>query len=509
MSAVMKYSIIIVTHNSAEDLPGCLGSIVESSPDSVYEVIIADNASTDNSQEIFSALEGDVSVIRNRWNTGYARAANQGIAAAKGDYLVFLNPDTQVTPGWLEKMSRHLKKNGAGAVGPLSNYVAGLQKFELYCPPADSESPQEINLRLERRYRGHSVETKLLIGFCLMIHRKTFEEFGNFDDDLILGSEDLEYSQRLTSAGKELAVALDTFIYHQGHTSYRGESDSERWNNLTGCILNRKLERRAGDYDQKKIWGIDWFHPQLNSSRDLVSIVIPAYNGLKYTKMCLDSIRRNTIHPYELIIVDNGSSDGTAEFLSGQQDVRLIKNPENRGYPAACNQGIEASTAPNLLLLNNDVIVTEYWLSRMFQGFFADPKAGLIGPRTNDSAGYQQVSAPSFDSAAALDEFARKMKKISMRQFREVNYLSGFAMLIGRKVIDEIGLLDERFGIGNYEDQDFCKRAEKAGFKILIANEVFIHHFGSRAFAENNLDYQAVLSENRTIYEQKWSGAEA
>lgn len=509
MSAVMKYSIIIVTHNSAGELPGCLGSIVDSSPDSGYEVVIVDNASTDDSEQIFSALEGDVTVIKNRYNSGYARAVNQGISAAKGDYLVFLNPDTQVTPGWLEKMSRHLLKNGTGAVGPLSNYVAGLQKFELYCPPADSESPEEINLRLERLHRGRSVETKLLIGFCLMIHRKTIDEFGTFDDDLILGSEDLEYSHRLTSAGKELAVALDTFIYHQGHTSYRGESESERWNNLAGCVLNRKLERRAGDYSQKKIWGIDWFDPKLNSSRDQVSIVIPAFNGLKYTRMCLESIRKNTVHPYELIVVDNGSTDGTREYIKEQNDVRLIENHENRGYPAACNQGIVASAAPYILLLNNDVIVTEYWLSRMFQGFFADAKAGLIGPRTNDSAGFQQVTAPSFDSADALDEFARKMKIISMRQFREVNYLSGFAMLIDRKVIAEIGILDERFGVGNYEDQDFCKRAEKAGFKMLIANEVFIHHFGSRAFSENNLDYHAILTENRTIYEQKWSGNEA
>jgi len=501
------YSIIIVTHNSAADLPGCLNSIVESSGEAEYEVIIVDNASDDGSEQIFKALEGDVTVVRNHYNAGYARAANMGISAAKGKYLVFMNPDTMATPKWLSKLSAHLEKTGAGAVGPLSNYVAGIQKYELYYAEQNIKTPADITRGLEHYYSRQSAEAKMLIGFCLMVPRKVINAIGMFDDDLLLGSEDLEYSHRLKSRGYELVVALDTFIYHKGHTSYEGETESERWNNLSACVLQNKIKRASGDFNSRKIWGIDWFQPKADAEKDMVSIVIPVFNGLKFTKLCLDSIRRNTIHPYEIIVVDNGSTDGTREYLQNQPGIKLIENSVNRGFPAACNQGIKVSQTPYVLLLNNDVLVTEYWLSRMFQGFFAYQAAGLIGPRSNDAAGYQQIKAPALNSAEEMNNFAAKIKNIAPRQFREVDYLSGFALLIDLKVIERIGGLDERFGLGNYEDEDFCKRAIAAGFKLLVANEVFLYHFGSQSFLENHIDYQNILQENRAKFEQKWQTA--
>jgi GT2 family glycosyltransferase len=114
------------------------------------------------------------------------------------------------------------------------------------------------------------------------------------------------------------------------------------------------------------------------------------------------------------------------------------------------------------------------------------------------------MSAPHYQTTEELEEFAQKVKKGAVRQFRPVNDLSGFCMLIDRQVIDKIGMLDERFGIGNYEDQDFCRRAQSAGFKLLIANEVYVHHFGSRAFVENDFEYYKILEENRRKFERKW-----
>jgi len=503
----ITYSIIIVTRNSAADLPGCLESIVACSNEAAYEVIMVDNASDDGSEQIFRALEGNVTIIANHYNAGYARAANQGIAAAKGKYIVLLNPDTITTPRWLTKLSAQLERSGAGAAGPLSNYVAGIQKYELYYTEQNIQTPADINRSLENYYYRQSVESRMLIGFCLMIPRKVINEAGMFDDDLILGSEDLEYSHRLRAKGYELHIALDTFIYHKGQTSFNSEPESERWNNRSACILRSKLMRQAGEFSPKKIWGIDWFQPKLSPESDLVSIIIPVYNGLKFTKICLQSILHHTLYPYEVIVVDNGSTDGTVEFLKRQSEVKLIENRVNLGFPAACNQGIAASQSPYVLLLNNDVIVTENWLWRMFQGFFAYKDAGLIGPRANDSAGFQQIKSPKLETMEQIDNFAAKIKSIAPRQFRETDFLSGFALLIDRRVIDTVGGLDERFGIGNYEDQDFCRRARAAGFKLLVANEVFIYHFGSQSFLENHIDYQRILQENRVKYERKWTEA--
>ena len=501
----MKFSIIIVTRNSADVLPACLESVVDSSAQTDYEVIIVDNASTDESENIFQALEGDIAIIRNEYNAGFARACNQGIALAKGDIIVLLNPDTLVTSNWLGKLSAHLQDSQIGAVGPLSNYVAGLQKYELFYQSGNNATPHDINTELERQYRTKSLETKFLIGFCLALPRKIIEQVGAFDDDLLLGNEDLEFSHRLRQHGFKLLAALDTFIYHKGHTSFNSETDSDRWVNFSARILQAKMERQTGAFNPRKIWGMDWFQPQPNLQQDLVSIVIPTFNGIKYTKICLESIRRCTMHPYEIIAVDNASTDGTVEYLKEQPDVRLIENSVNKGFPAACNQGIDHSSAPYILLLNNDVVTTEGWLHRMFEAFFIDPAVALVGPRTNDCAGFQKISAPNYQSLDELEKLARRIKKSSIRQFRRVNYLTGFALLIDRKVIEKVGKLDERFGIGNYEDQDFCRRAEQAGFKLFIANEVYLHHFGSRAFVENNLDYQAILKENRRKFQEKWS----
>lgn len=501
----MQYSIIIVTHNSVKVLPQCLESIVNSTETSAYEVVIVDNASTDETDKIFRALEGDVKIIRSQYNAGFARAANQGIEASHGEFVVILNPDTMVTPGWLQKMRHHFIDGNTGAVGPLSNYVAGLQKYELYFSGNPGLSPDELSKSLERQYYHRSVETKMLIGFCLMIPRKVLNQAGMLDDDLLLGSEDLELSHRLQMLRFSLKVALDTFIYHVGHTAYQAESESERWNNLSASILKNKLTVNKLTPDPRKIWSMDWFDPKTDDKRDRVSIIIPTFNGLKYTKMCVESIKKHTFHPYEIIVVDNGSSDGTVEYLESTGGIKRIFNRENRGYPAACNQGIEASDSPYVLLLNNDIILTKYWLSRLFQGFFAYPDTGLVGPRSNDSAGYQQIKAPEMKSPQDIDSFAKKIKTIAPRQFREVDYLSGFALLIDRKVIRNVGMLDERFGVGNYEDQDFCKRAVNAGYRLLVANEVFIYHYGSRAFLENKFDYNSILEENRRKFAEKWA----
>ena len=500
----MKYSIIIVTRNSLDVLPACLESIIRCSVDSEYEVIIVDNASDDDSAVFYSSLEGDVNIIFNEFNSGFARASNQGITASSGDYIVLLNPDTVVTPGWLDRLSSHFKDESTGAVGPLSNYVAGGQKYEFYLSDQTADTPEKIADSLSREYRGQSTETKFLIGFCMMIPWRIIEVHGDLDDDLILGNEDLEYSHRLRKDGLTLKIALDTFIYHQGQTTFAKDSNANRWVNFSARILEKKLINRYGNVDSKKIWGMDWFKPAPNLEEDLVSIVIPTFNCLEFTRQCLESIDRHTLHPHEIIVVDNGSTDGSKEYLRALENIKLIENAVNKGYPAACNQGIKMAGGKYILLLNNDTIVTDLWLSRMFSGFFADPKVGIIGPRSNDSAGLQKVSSPGYKSVSELDAFAKLFREKSARQFRNVDFLSGFCMLIDKKVVEKIGLFDEQFGIGNYEDQDICRRAVEGGFKLLVVNEVYIHHYGSRSFVENGLSYNDILAENRKKYEMKW-----
>ena len=137
----------------------------------------------------------------------------------------------------------------------------------------------------------------------------------------------------------------------------------------------------------------------------LTSIVILTHNQVEFTRQCLNSIRLYTDEPVELIVVDNGSTDGTVDYLRSLPNVRLIANETNRGFPAAANQGMAVATGKQVLLLNNDVVVTTGWLGRMLRAFRSDEKVGLVGPRSNYVSGPQQIEV-RYDGIAELDGFA-------------------------------------------------------------------------------------------------------
>jgi len=257
----------------------------------------------------------------------------------------------------------------------------------------------------------------------------------------------------------------------------------------------------------------------------LVSIVILAHNQLPYTKQCLDSIRQHTTVPYELIIVDNGSTDGTAEYLTefgerwresaaqagdSKSDrcraVKVLRHDRNLGYAAGNNSGIAAADGSHILLLNNDVVVTPGWLGRLTRFAEWDPRIGIVGPMSNYVSGPQLVREFSYDSASleGLDEFASRWAKERAGESVVFPRVVGFCMLIKRNVIERIGGLDTRFGLGNFEDDDFSIRAAIAGFRSAIAVDCFIHHFGSRTFIGERIDYKESLLRNWAIFKEKW-----
>jgi O-antigen biosynthesis protein len=235
------------------------------------------------------------------------------------------------------------------------------------------------------------------------------------------------------------------------------------------------------------------------------SIVVVTHNQLAYTRTCVDSVRRLTDEPYELIFVDNASTDGTVEYLETLPGARVIANEENRGFPAAVNQGIEVARGDQVLLLNNDTSVTTGWLGRLLGALHSDPTIGLVGPCSNFVASEQQVDVP-YDDLAGLDGFAWDFGKQNKGLRAETDRLIGFCLLIRREVIDRIGPLDERFGIGCFEDDDYCRRALRAGFRAVIARDAFVHHFGGRTFVGSGVDFAGIMAENERKYREKWAG---
>jgi O-antigen biosynthesis protein len=244
--------------------------------------------------------------------------------------------------------------------------------------------------------------------------------------------------------------------------------------------------------------------PAAELEMGMTSIVILTHNQLDYSRQCLDSIRRYTDESYEIIVVDNASTDGTVEFLRSCADVQLIVNTENCGFPAAVNQGIAVASGRQILLLNNDTVVTTGWLARMLQALESDPRIGLVGPCSNCVGSAQQI-AVGYDALTGLDGFAWEWGKTHDRVIEDTDRLIGFCLLIRRELVDRIGLLDERFGIGCYEDDDYCRRAIHAGYRAVVARDSFVHHYGGRSFIGSGVDFSAVMQRNQQLYEAKWA----
>lgn len=234
------------------------------------------------------------------------------------------------------------------------------------------------------------------------------------------------------------------------------------------------------------------------------SIVILTYNNLEYTKQCIESIRKYTDKgTYEIIVVDNASSDETVQWLNEQDDIKKILNSKNQGFPKGCNQGIEVSTGDNVLLLNNDVIVTPNWLKNLTTALYSGEQIGAVGAITNSCSNNQaiQVNYKDYDELIA---FAKRVNVSDPIRWKERIRLIGFCMLIKRNVVDKIGLLDERFTPGNFEDDDYSYRIRQAGYKLLLCKDSFIHHYGSTSFSKDIEKYNKLLNTNKQKFKDKW-----
>lgn len=238
------------------------------------------------------------------------------------------------------------------------------------------------------------------------------------------------------------------------------------------------------------------------------SIIVLTYNGIEDTRLCLESVVAHTHVAHELIVVDNASSDGTQDYLRAfaaeHANVRLVLNDENLGFSGGNNLGMAVARGRYVVLLNNDTVVTDGWVSRMIDAVERAPGVGLVGPRSNCVSGAQLVRPVPYRDLDAMHAYAAGFTEAHLGQAEGALRLVGFCLMATREVIDTIGGLDERYGRGNFEDDDWCLRAHLHGFGACIAHDVFIHHGGSKAFRREGIDYKAQITENWEIFKAKW-----
>ena len=239
------------------------------------------------------------------------------------------------------------------------------------------------------------------------------------------------------------------------------------------------------------------------------SIVIVTCNKAHLTALCLQSLWERTSYPnLEVIVVDNASQDDTAQMVQHMQRVhsnlRLIRNAENRGFAAATNQGLMASTGEILVLLNNDTVVTHGWLGGLVRHLSADRSIGMVGPVTNFSGNESRIEV-SYASLEDMHVFAQTYGGAHAGETRVLPMLGMFCVAFRRDVLARVGLLDERFGVGMFEDDDYAWRVRALGYRMVCAEDIFVHHFGRSSIKDlDTTVYDTLFDRNRVLYERKW-----
>lgn len=244
-----------------------------------------------------------------------------------------------------------------------------------------------------------------------------------------------------------------------------------------------------------------------------VSIVICVHNALDDLKACLESLYSKQTYPFNLIIVDDGSDFETKEFLrkkKSKYNYLLISNETALGYTISANKGIKAAADSRyVILLNSDTIVTYRWIEKLVACMESDELNGIVGPLSN-AASWQSVPKLKEGDEWSLnplngltvEQMAKIVDDSSSEQYPEVPLINGFCYMISKKVIDAIGLLDEKtFPRGYGEEDDYSFRAADAGFKLRIADNCYIYHAKSKSFTPEGR--KKIVSKSKNLLFEK------
>ncbi|MDO8940089.1 MAG: glycosyltransferase [Methylicorpusculum sp.] len=241
----------------------------------------------------------------------------------------------------------------------------------------------------------------------------------------------------------------------------------------------------------------------------MVSVVVVTYNNLEFTHACLASLDEHSQYEHmEIIVVDNASSDGTPTFLSEwvaeKSNRKLILNNDNRGFAAANNQGLEIADGEFLVLLNNDTYVTPGWIRTLMRHLQRDKTIGLIGPVTNNIGNEAKIDI-AYDDMGEMLVKSSTYTRSHIGQIYPLRTAAFFCVMLPRTTFELVGSLDEAFGRGFFEDDDYCRRIGHVGLRVVYAEDVFIHHHLSASFDKlKHQDRKKLFEDNKKIYEAKW-----
>ncbi len=334
---------------------------------------------------------------------------------------------------------------------------------------------------------GNTVDARsCIVGATIMEHYGEYDTMFSFITDGL----------KLDPFNYELYILLGNYFAH--------DNPDQAYLSYENALYHCERSGNTADLETIRVLLDDYRSSNSVSVRN-VSFAILSYNTLEYTKGCINSIRQTCNEDcYEIIVVDNASTDGSVEWLREQNDIILIENSTNAGFPAGCNQCINKADPENdILLLNNDTLMLPNSLFWLRTGLYKDTRTGAAGAVTNCAGNGQQLDE-SFNSLDEYFRFGGSINVPSSDSYELKSFLIMFAMLIKRSAMDKIGLLDERYTPGNFEDNDYGMRLMENGYDCVLCHNCYIYHYGSKSFGSDINRYVELYETNREKFRNKW-----
>ena len=272
-----------------------------------------------------------------------------------------------------------------------------------------------------------------------------------------------------------------------------------------------QIRQRRIDFARANTWAarVASLDAEIRKAFPLVSILVVTHNSRVFVKPCFDSLLRNTLWPnYEVVAVDNASGDGTAELLqsyaAAHPRVRVRALGSNRGFAGGNNFAAGQARGEHLILLNADTIVTPGWVERLVRPARADPKVGIVVAVTNFAGNEAKIQA-EYRNQAEMEALAGQIARERAGRSIDLRVAPLFCALIPRPVWQALGELDENFTAGMFEDDDYSLRARRAGYRVVTAEDCFVHHFGQGSFSQlEPQESERIFEMNRERFEKKW-----
>ncbi len=479
-------SAIIIHWNTPELLKKQLAGLVHDS----LEIIVVDNNSSGWNDAIRKEFPA-VRFIRNRQNRGFAMACNIGASQAAGKWLLFLNPDVQISSEQIFLMINGAETEGYDACSPVpdsDNYRKTI--------PTGNSLLQEFT-PLGKLFRNNG-KPYTLTGGCLLIKNDVLKKIGGWDERFFIWFEDSDLSKRLNDNNFKIGW-IDIKISHEGGASFKQLNEQVKrdiffhsmdvyaqkhfsvWGKMTTAFIRKR-------YSKRKVL------PILQNG---ASITVPNMKPEILTKFLSDN-QEFTETVDELIIVSSGiSGDEFWNLRRKYPDIRFVVLEKNRGVASTINIGMRVSTGRWIGTVNDDTILTQNWIQKCLEHDGAD--VGVLNPLIYHPEGDMETAGVKVfkkGKAVAVSELSAEMMNKSAVETDAVN---GAVVLYKNKALQDAGLFDERFG-SYLEDIDLSLGLKRKGWKNIVCLDTKVIHIGHATSAQTIWKIKPWLDFRNWIY---------